>query len=445
MRKISIYISFFTLALIGFSCDSELDKKPFQSIKEDDALSNAQSVRNVLVGAYDALGNSDLFGGNNQRDAELLASNNEIRWQGTFQDPRDIYNKAITTTNVDVTETWLESYEAINIANNVLSALEVFRTETEKDQVEGEALFIRAMVYFDLVRFFAKPYSAGNATSNPGVPLILTPTRGIDGGSFVSRNSVEEVYNQIIADLTKAEAQLASSNGFFATSGAAAALLARVYLNKADYSNALAAANRVIASGNYALASTYASAFNNGANSVEDIFAAQVTTQDGVNNMANFFAPAPVGRGDIPVLQSHLDLYEAGDRRLAFFYTQEGDFWSGKFVDQFANVPVIRLAEMYLTRAECNQRLSSVTGATPLADINLIRSRAGLDALTSVDLDQILLERKLELSFEGHTVHDMKRLQMQIDGLSYDANQLVFPIPQREINANPSIQQNPGY
>ena len=105
----------------------------------------------------------------------------------------------------------------------------------------------------------------------------------------------------------------------------------------------------------------------------------------------------------------------------------------------------MRLAEAFLTRAECNQRLSTAIGATPDADVNRIRSRAGLTPLVSATLQQILDERELELAFEGQGLWDAKRLRLTVDGKPWNDNKMTFPIPLRERNVNPGLEQNPGY
>jgi len=119
--------------------------------------------------------------------------------------------------------------------------------------------------------------------------------------------------------------------------------------------------------------------------------------------------------------------------------------YSGKWNNQFGNVTVIRLAEMYLIRAEANARLSTSVGATPVADYNIVRTRALLPAAATVTLEQILLERRRELAHEGFRIHDIKRTKASIGGFAYNADELVFPIPSRELDANPNLTQNPGY
>ena len=183
------------------------------------------------------------------------------------------------TTNSDVEAQWEESYEVINSVNNVLTALSVVNAD-DRDMVQGESLFLRGLMYFDLVRFFGQQYKFSGTNDQLGVPLVLAPTGVLSDANNVTRNTVDEVYTQVITDLTTAASLLPEDNGVYASSGSANALLARVYLQKGDYTNALNAANTVISSGMYALQSTYAKVFNNDNNTSEDIFATQITPQD---------------------------------------------------------------------------------------------------------------------------------------------------------------------
>lgn len=431
------------------ACDDKLDLSPAQEIDEKDALSSLENVQAVLIGAYDELGVNDLFGGETLRNSELLGGDGELLWAGTFNAPREMFNKNMQTVNGDATEVWLEGYETINMVNNVLSALDIINDADDRNRLEGESKFIRAMVYFELVRFFALPYEAGQTNNQFGVILKTDPTRGFSESDFVGRNSVEEIYTQIINDLTDAIAVLPEDNGVFTNVDAATALRARVHLQMGNFSAARNDANSVIEAGNYSLVDNIADAFNQDANTSEDLFAIQVSTQDGVNSMNTYFATPQFGArdGDIEILDAHVDLYPDGDDRGALFYEDGGRQFTSKFTNQFANVPILRLAEMYLIRAEGNVRLGETIGDTPLNDINEVRGRSNAPALTTVDLDDVLYERRLELAFEGHKIHDIRRLQLSVGGFPYDAPELLFPIPQREIDANPGLdgQQNPGY
>lgn len=445
------YISILSIvALLGLftGCDKYLDLEPSQSISENIALTSDKNVKNVLVGAYSQFDNPAIYGGNILRNAELLGGDGEIQWVGTYIDPRQIFNKTMLAANSESYVQWRDSYDVINIANNILSALEVVN-EADRDRIEGEALFLRGLMYFDLVRFFAEQYEFGTNNTQYGVPLILTPTQGINESSFVGRNTVEDIYNQVITDLTSAASKLPADNDVYASSGAATALLARVYLQKGDYTNARDAANTVIGDGNYSLLTTYAACFNKDNNTAEDIFVTQITPQDRMSSMTEFFSvPQYGGRdGDIDILSGHTDLYSAGDTRLDLFFIGNGALRCGKWNNQYGGINLIRLAEMYLIRAECNQRLGTTIGATPLVDYNAIHERAGLTAAGSVTLDDILLERRLELAFEGFRIHDIRRLHQNVGLMPYDAPELLFPIPSRELDANPELkdQQNPGY
>jgi len=444
-------IIFLAILMLGNSC-KKLETTPTQSIDESVALNTNADVQVALVGSYSDLGSADFYGGLPFVAAELLGDFNEISWSGTFQGLTQIKNKAIPIDNGFVTRTWLSGYRAINDVNNILGALAVVNAN-QKDRVEGEANFIRGAAYFDLVRLFGKAWNDGAPASNPGVPLILTPTRGITDADQKPRNTVAEVYAQVIQDLTNSEAKLPVSNGFFATKGSAAAMLARVYLQKGDYANAAAAANRVIASARYSLRTSYAEAFPVSpagpaqiSNTTEDVFAIQVNATQGVNSFNVHFSSN--NRGDIDINDSHLNLYEAGDSRRDLFYLDGGSVYTGKFENAYGNVRLVRLAEMYLIRAESNFRLlpaAPVGAVTPLADINRIRNRAGLPSLVTLSLAQILKERKLELAFEGFRLHDVKRLQQSVGVLPWNAPSLVYPIPDRERRVNPNLTQNEGY
>lgn len=429
------------------ACNKELDLEPAQNISEELALSTDANVKSVLLAAYDGLALDGMFGGNTMRDAELMGADGEIRWVGTFEGPRFVFFHQQIANNAEAENMWIDAYYTINICNNVLEALQVVN-EADRAQVEGEALWVRAMAYFQLVRFYGQAYEPGGNNSQLGVPIVLRPTRQIDESSFVSRNTVEECYTQIINDLAKAKAQLPEENGAQANKHVAAATLARVYLQMGRYADARDHANEVIESGYYSLVSDFASEWNNDDNTSEDIYAVQISSQDFLEaTMVVFYSiPEFGGRdGDIEILQKHLDLYDPTDARLSLHYPGAGATRTGKWRDQYRNQPVIRLAEMYLIRAECNARLGTSIGAPVDDDYNATHERAGLAAKTGVTLDDILLERRLELAHEGHRIHDIKRLKGTADGLNWDDNKLLYPIPAREIEANKNLEQNPGY
>jgi hypothetical protein len=298
-----------------------------------------------------------------------------------------------------------------------------------------------------LVRFWGKAWGDGDNNTNLGVPLITTSTKVVTEADNKPRATVAAVYTQVIEDLTKAESLLADvSDAGFASKNAAQAILARVYLQQGNYAAARDAANKVISSNKFGLTPTFGEAFNDATNDDEIIFKLIVTDQDGTNSMNTFFAPASFqGRGDIRVQAKHLALFTADDKRGSFFVRASNNNFTAKFINQYGDVPVVRLAEMYLIRAEANQRLNTTTGASPLEDLNTVRTRSGAAALTEATLANILTERRLELAFEGQLIHDSKRIKKNVGTLAFSDNKLVLPIPQREIDTNKSLVQNAGY
>ncbi|MEP7323579.1 MAG: RagB/SusD family nutrient uptake outer membrane protein [Saprospiraceae bacterium] len=444
---------FIFLAIVIFlsSCEKSLDIKPTQSIDELNALSTPQDVKVTLIGAYDGMADQDVYGGGFAFTSELVGDDREVVFRGTFSTLDEMWRKAMTAGNTQLRDTWRDAYIAINRANNVLSALDKLAAE-DKPKVEGEARFIRGTIYLGLINLFAKGWGDGDNATNPGVPLVTTPTRVVTDVDNRSRASVAAVYTQIIEDLTKAETLIPASsddNGF-ATKDAATSLLARTYLIQGNYAAARDAANKVIASGRHGLADTYADVFDDesGSYDAESIFKIIITDQDGINSLNTYFAPpAFAGRGDIVVQTKHTALYDQSDSRGKFNALASNRLYSKKYNNQFGDVNVIRLAELYLIRAESNFRLSTTLGASPLEDINELRSRAGASSLTQADLnlDRILLERKLELAFEGQLLQDIKRLKKNVGTLPASDPKLILPIPQREIDTNKSLVQNPGY
>lgn len=433
------------------ACEEKLNFEPAQSISEEVALSSENNIKAVLNGAYDALGTYSLYGGGLLFCSELLGGDGEIFWAGFANSESEIFRKEINVVNFRARDIWQLGYRSINIANQVLGALDQIQSPN-KDRIEGEALFIRGVLHFELVRLYGATYQSGEENKQLGVPLLLEASHGATENVFVPRATVETVYQQIIQDLEKAESLLPAANDWRASGLASAAILSRVYLQMGKFALARDAAHRVIKANVHQLEAEYASIFNRDNNSVEDIFAMQNTVQDGTNGMNQLFSTAIFGGGDgfIEVLkEGHLDLYEVQDERKALFFFQasgvDTSWYSGKWNHRFGNIGIVRLAEMYLTRSECNQRLNSNIGASPLADYNLIHTRAGLTSRETITLADILLERRLELAHEGLKIHDMKRQQLQIGNRFFSDPNLVFPIPEREINVNPMLIQNEGY
>ncbi len=462
-KNIKVWFLVGATAVIMGGCDSQLAINPTNTIDASASLETSQGVQVALTGAYDGTALGGVFGGQVMYDAELLADDEEVVFAGSFQALDEIVRKAMVPVNANAEVAWRDGYITINRANTVLSALTKVEM-TERGRVEGEALYIRGSVYFELVKKFGKFWGDGDNATNPGVPIVLEPTTTIGDKDFRTRASVAEVYTRAIDDLSKAESVLpAGTNGIRANKSMAAAMLARVYLSQGRFAEARDAANRVITSANgYRLATTFADAFNEGSAGFGNevvyrlaILETDITgTNSGVNQMNRFYAPGGSGgRADIRVQAKHLALYDTTDARFRFFVTAAGQRFTRKYavtgnatIDQYLDIPVIRIAEMILTRAECNVRLNASTGAAPLDDVNRIRRRVGLTELTSVDLPAVLRERRLELAFEGQRLWDLKRTRTAINAqLPWNSPKLIFPIPQREMDTNKQLVQNAGY
>ncbi|MEP6466831.1 MAG: RagB/SusD family nutrient uptake outer membrane protein, partial [Parafilimonas sp.] len=359
------YLILFTAIL--FSCNKKLDVSPTGSVPEESVFSDDASIQKALIGAYDVMTGGYLLNGDLQLYSELLGADDEVRWDGTYDQPNQIYQKKMLVNNDWIASTWQNAYKAINICNNIIASINNVKPN-DQDRVKGEALFIRGEMYFELVTYFSKPYSAGNTDANPGVQLVTTPTEnGVSDSNFIPRSSVAQTYNLILNDLTQAVSLLpesynpAKEKNIHANKFCAEAILSRVYLQMGEYDKARDEANDVITNGSYSLTSSYSTAFNNDDNSSEDLFDVQISEQDDDNDLFLFWSIVKYGArsGDVSVLQHHIDLYDANDNRVKLFYKGNGEWRSGKWQLNFKNIPLIRLGEMYLTRAECNFRLAT--------------------------------------------------------------------------------------
>jgi hypothetical protein len=436
------YLGVLALAVTMAACDDPLVTDPTASIDETTALSNARGIELGLNGAYRSLTVASLYGTNETAYPDLYADN--LDFTGTFQTDREVALRNITTGNTSVLGMWAAYYDGINRANNLLEAIpSASGLEAAAAAVaRGEALFIRALHYSMANRYFG------------GVPLVLTPTRGVDEGSLVSRATTAEVWAQVITDLEEARTLLPTGriNGR-ATQGAAEALLARAYLEAGQYAQARDRAAAVIANTSYRLNTNYRDNFTV-ENSPESIFELQFSANHQNSQAFWFFPQALGGRLGYAPSASLFNAYEATDARRAASIALQGTQRYGNKYFRIAlgddNVIVLRLAEMYLIRAEANARLNAAP-AVVRADLDVLRARAGLLPLAiTVDtqtelLDAVLQERRVEYAMEGHRFFDLRRMGRAEAVLQIAPERLLWPIPQAERDVNENLDQNPGY
>ncbi len=439
MRKISIFL--LTILFLA-SCDV-LNVEPTNSIPESEAYKTKSDVQRGILGAYNSMQSLSYYGLTYLTFADLLSDNLINPPNATASSYREVDNNAILPENTSVEGIWNAIYDALNVTNKVISVVPTldFLTQDEKDKALGELYFLRALHHFNLVNYFEK------------IPLKLEPTVGL-GSIDAPRNSVEEVYNQIKTDLLEAINKIPDGTSpIRANKNTARALLARVYLYNKEYAKAEEMASAVIDSKKFTLLSDYKSIFKD--YSAETIFEVDFTPLDR-NRVAQYFYPLTLnGRGEVAPAVSFYQSFDPEDLRLTDIFGLSGTTPYVKKYSDLAtggdNIIVLRLGEMYLIRAEARAHLQNNDGA--LADLNIIRKRAGLADYFSINSAEILLaieqERGFELAYEGHRWFDLVRTNRAIDLIETvnNVNQYLLPIPQSELNSNKhsGMTQNEGY
>ena len=451
-NKILLFLS--AVALSG--CSEVLDVRPTSSVPGEIAITDAAGARAAQAGMYAGLQAAGLYGHRFIDWTELMSDN--LRFSGTFDDYKDADNYQLRADNNTVATIWNAAYNEINRANEILANVPNITTldDTEKNEILGEAYFIRALMYHDLVKFYG------------GVPLRLEPVSSAAEAADISRATVAETYTQILADIAQAKALVTAPKSATRTAslGAVYALEARVRLYQANYAAAEAAAAQVEALG-YSLAPNFSELFEaSGANTPEDIFRVTFTPTQ-AQSLSFYYLPkgalggryevAPTtGPGSVvaffdPASNGNITTYAPTDRRGIWSISRNG---TRAYVSKFRNsagdedLHVIRLGEVILIRAEALAQLNRLPEA--VAEYNRLRVRAGLAPDPTTGLTQagvlaaIARERRLELAFEGDRWADLIRTG-QATAIGAPAQQTILPIPQREIDTAPGITQNPGY
>jgi len=460
------------------SCQNTLDVQPRQSISSATALDTPEGIDAALNGVYDRLQSTSLYGRDLIAIPEALGDNGRATNKSGRLNAEYLNQPGAHFTN------WQVAYYAINQINLVLEALPKITDQATRDRFEGECAFLRALLYFDLMRAYAYDPGVEVAEYNRGgVPLLLKGVIEPSQIQFPSRAPIAEVYKQIYADLTTATAKLNNARGaFYANRAAALALFSRVALYNKDFANAAKYATDAIAAtgvASFVPNSGYVAAWR-ASRHPESFFEITYQTPEniGVNLslQTTFTTLVELGNrartggfGDLvpsasllaaiesersaagQVLDVRRQLYELGTTGRGTAEIETTKFLGKNGQVNLDNIPVIRFSEMYLNRAEANFQLGQTEAA--LADVNIIRTRAGLPAATALTgqalLDEILKQRRIELAFEGHRWFDLKRRGVDIvkvpTNLPYNDFRVLAQIPVREITNNPNLRQNFGY
>lgn len=485
MKKIFL---FYGLVLAAFSCEDYLDVKPSDFLPASEYYQSLGDLQIALNGAYtvfeDGLGGADLV-----LATDIMTDN--ALYQGAGFSYLEISQNQISPSNGTVLSCWLSGYNCINQVNIILASLENLQerpTEAAvRSQIRGEALFLRGVIYFELVRLFGKPYGPSSLT-DLGVPLLDQATTKLSQVTYPSRATVAEAYDRAMEDLKKAQELLTpSGKRGFANRYAASGYLAKIAFQQRQYEAAANYAKEVI-NGPYKLTAE-PKLFFSSEGSTEEIWSMVHGTQGSTRGpLAAFTQPASG-----TTVRLRLDIIDNGFsriipptqlaalqmannkavdlRRTTMTFSLPGGnaFGSSKYDDYAGagdDAPLLRLAEILLIRAEALARTTGINQES-IDLLNSIRSRSlrvqdgsGViipsgsaliqyklsDFSTAEELiEAIILERRVELVLEGNYFHDLMRLQRNVKNFPFDSDLLRWPIPQREIDANENLIQNPGY
>ena len=429
-----------------------------QLFKDSIGLSEA------VTGMYSTLEAPDYYGANYPMLADLN-SDNGVAGGYNNTSLNEFGSYSVTSSNIFIQNTYVAIYKTIASANAVIAGESTVKGASSDylNSIKGQALTLRALGHFDLLRAFGYHW---DINSPYGIPVVTTVQ---NSSSIVPRNTVAATYTSIIADLTQAAALLNGStdrNPNYVNPAIVNALLARVYLYQKNYVNAAKYASLVINDGAYQLVSTnnYVAMYSNGAKtSTEFVFQLPFDFQNQSQYYATTYArPTAASTEVLFIANSDLQAFfeaRSGDVRYNLMDTTNANGYlrtlkyssDGKYKDNSALL--IRISEIYLIRAEALGRTAG------LADLNAIRTKRGLAALSAGDIPDaatyaqaVADERRAELNFEGHRYFDLARtgqvaaILQPLTSTPLSITNSWFPIPLREINAsNGAVVQNPGY
>lgn len=477
------------IALLGFSfssCSDFLEQNPQTDLSENDFYKTADDILSAVNGVYSSLQEGDIYG-NWYVFGEIPSDNTRNQLSGSVTTQNEFDQFYIDTQNSMIANFWKAAYKVINRTNTVLGRIDGIEINTElANRYKLECKFIRALMYFNLVRVYGD------------VPLVLKEI-SISESYDILREPKENVYNQIIADLKEAQdlpVSYSTAEDGRATQGAAKALLANVYMTLHKYAEAETILAEIINSGQYSLLENTPGSLNIDGyknvfspvnhNSKEGIFEIQFLKGgygEG-SNYANNFAPensgtnvvavGGTGGNNIPEMDIY-NAYEEGDLRrdfsmsLGYYDNRKNNEWvESRYVCKFMDVPyqnndasnnypVIRYADVILIYAEALNQNGKTAEACKY--LNMTRRRGfGYQTtetspvdLQTTDKAQFALmveqERRVELAFENHRWFDLIRTGRAVEvmkskGFSLNETNLICPIPQKQIDVNPKLTQN---
>lgn len=456
MKNLYIVLIILLVAITSCSKLVELDL-PKNQLTTEAVFSDSTTAVSTLLYAYNLLGGINNSVGGSFNDISLYTD--EYAYTAGTENSQQFYLSNLAPDNVIVQNLWLRLYSIIYSCNTILEETKnsSHLSSTLKTMLEGEAKFLRALSYLNLVVFYEN------------LPLILKAD--VHANMVAGQVSSNKVYDQILLDLIDAEVALKDeypTNGTLrANRMAAKALLARVYLYRNDWKNAELKSSEVISSDRYSLVPINEVFLAGNNESILQLF--------NQNNFLQWMTSViPTSGTTVPtytITESLKSAFADYDLRPTAWFginqvTNNQDqtsiyYYPYKYKNRSNNsqnpeyLVVLRLAETILIRAEARIRLGDNLGA--LEDLNKVRDRAGVPRLPSVGtiedfLKNVLLERRRELFGEwGHRFQDLKRNGFLDETMGHEKNTWIaetnnrFPIPLREITYNSSLIQNDGY
>ncbi len=456
MKKLIIY-SFLAATIFSVSCKKILDQIPGDAQPGDEVLKSSANVYAILAASYERFTNNDFLGGNVTKTAELYGDQiNFVNVTGGAE--VQFTQRGFSSFNSIGRSIWFTGYDAIARANVVVKALAENNytdiSDSVKNTWKGEALFIRGVSHFELTRLFAKPYTS-NPTTDYGVVVRQKALSATEAQIAVQRNTVKESYDAAIADLKLAESLLPAVNSITkATKWSAKAYLARIYFNMADYTNAFAYANDVINNSGYVLGNNVKTVFSTNGNIILPVPGAVMMILGDAGTQRGSFWNTDLNNTYLPLGSTIFStITSKGGTRFTDLTTSSTNpvrgvstKWS-QLNTSGVNVPLIRLAEMYLIRAEARVQNGGFSDALVRADYNAVRAVAGVSTdLTSVGAPSLLTairtERAVEFFTEGDGYHELRRLKLNIRGIAYNDAAGLLKIPDGEVRANLNMVQN---
>ena len=440
--KTTLLLSILLLSIS--SCKKFLEETPNNALPTESSITDANTARAAIIGAYDRL--QEYYAANYPTLGTITTDN--VVFNGTLSQYLQLDQNAIPTDNVITVAAYQGIYRAINSANSVIAYVPTVTDPTlstaEKDRILGEAYFIRALSYFDLARGWG------------GVQLQLEPTNDLNSLKGVKRSTLDQTYDQVLADLIKAETLLTedATTRNRAQKSTVFALRARLHLYRKQWADAESYATQVINNPKFALVKPYNAFFTTPFQSTESVLELAFSPNDR-NTFWNLWYPSSAG-GQYTLKPSEALIAKlnnptiGGSRKSLIAGTGNAVYGvlyntAGTSTDP---AYLIRIAELYLIRAEARAQLNKLTEAA--ADLNIIRARADVPA-TAADTQLVLLqaiedENAVEFAFEAHRWFDLTRTERAtaVLGLT-DRNFWLFPLPLSDVQSDPDLTQNPGY